>query len=634
MHGLGYNASEQSCRKYPMKTRLGFRSLRNKIILSIVVVTALCAVVSGVIVYVIVQYEMTNRYGADKEAAIESLSYSLQPVLDSRDYQGVSRIIASALIFEHVAFVAVFDGSGTQIDSQTKNDVAPQVFTRELHKITVDGKTIGSFAIGFSRQYINDLARRTTLVLVVALVAFLFLAGLALFIFMGRSVVQPIESFTRTIGRIGPDNLSTRMDVRATDEIGLLATSFNRMAGDLENSHNALQAARNELEQKVEARTRGERRRSDQLRAINELGRRISAILSLDELLPYLANSLQQTFNYSVVSIFLLDSSQEGVVLKAGAGGHGEAIPLGFMARLGEGIVGMVAKSGEPWNVGDVASEPGYVPSREIADTRAEIAVPIKLGASTFGVLDVQSTTLDAFDEIDLFTVQTLGDQLAIAIENARLYQESRDVAVIEERNRMAREIHDTLAQGFTGIVLQLEAAEQALAEDNKDAQQHLDRARALAKESLKAARRSVWALRPRELEQLPLVAAIRREIEQFTQDTGVRASLNTAGDSRNPSAEIENALLRICQEALTNVRRHAQASRVEIGLAFDEGGVRLSIDDDGAGFDPDARIEDRFGLISMGERAKLLGGALIVSSEKGKGTHLEVTIPRDRGTA
>jgi signal transduction histidine kinase len=603
-----------------MKTRLGFRSLRNKIILSIVVVTALCAVVSGVIVYVIVQYEMTNRYGADKEAAIESLSYSLQPVLDSRDYQGVSRIIASALIFEHVAFVAVFDGSGTQIDSQTKNDVAPQVFTRELHKITVDGKTIGSFEIGFSRQYINDLARRTTLVLVVALVAFLFLAGMALFIFMGRSVVQPIESFTRTIGRIGPDNLSTRMDVRATDEIGLLATSFNRMAGDLENSHNALQAARNELEQKVEARTRGERRRSDQLRAINELGRRISAILSLDELLPYLANSLQQTFNYSVVSIFLLDSSQE--------------IPLGFMARLGEGIVGMVAKSGEPWNVGDVASEPGYVPSRELADTRAEIAVPIKLGASTFGVLDVQSTTLDAFDEIDLFTVQTLGDQLAIAIENARLYQESRDVAVIEERNRMAREIHDTLAQGFTGIVLQLEAAEQALAEDNKDAQQHLDRARALAKESLKAARRSVWALRPRELEQLPLVAAIRREIEQFTQDTGVRASLNTAGDSRNPSAEIENALLRICQEALTNVRRHAQASRVEIGLAFDEGGVRLSIDDDGAGFDPDARIEDRFGLISMGERAKLLGGALIVSSEKGKGTHLEVTIPRDRGTA
>jgi signal transduction histidine kinase len=617
-----------------MKTRLGFRSLRNKIILSIVVVTALCAVVSGVIVYVIVQYEMTNRYGADKEAAIESLSYSLQPVLDSRDYQGVSRIIASALIFEHVAFVAVFDGSGTQIDSQTKNDVAPQVFTRELHKITVDGKTIGSFEIGFSRQYINDLARRTTLVLVVALVAFLFLAGMALFIFMGRSVVQPIESFTRTIGRIGPDNLSTRMDVRATDEIGLLATSFNRMAGDLENSHNALQAARNELEQKVEARTRGERRRSDQLRAINELGRRISAILSLDELLPYLANSLQQTFNYSVVSIFLLDSSQEGVVLKAGAGGPGEAIPLGFMARLGEGIVGMVAKSGEPWNVGDVASEPGYVPSRELADTRAEIAVPIKLGASTFGVLDVQSTTLDAFDEIDLFTVQTLGDQLAIAIENARLYQESRDVAVIEERNRMAREIHDTLAQGFTGIVLQLEAAEQALAEDNKDAQQHLDRARALAKESLKAARRSVWALRPRELEQLPLVAAIRREIEQFTQDTGVRASLNTAGDSRNPSAEIENALLRICQEALTNVRRHAQASRVEIGLAFDEGGVRLSIDDDGAGFDPDARIEDRFGLISMGERAKLLGGALIVSSEKGKGTHLEVTIPRDRGTA
>jgi signal transduction histidine kinase len=616
-----------------MKTRLGLRSLRNKIVLSIAVVTALCAVGSGVVVNLIVQYEMTIRYGADKEAAIESLSYSLQGAMDSGDYGQVRQIVASSLMFEHVAFLAVFDIGGTSIASETKKGVAARDFTSESHRITVGGKTIGSFDIGFSRQYINDLARRTTLVLVVSLVLFLCLAGVALFIFLGRSVVQPIEAFTRTIGRIGPDNLSIRMDLPAGDEIGLMAVSFNRMADDLENSHSALQSARSDLEHKVEVRTRGERRRSDQLRAINELGRRISAILSLDELLPYLAGSLQRTFNYSAVSIFMLDSSQDGVVLKAGAGGNREAMPLGTLVRLGEGIVGKAAKAGEPLAVSDVSREPGDVPSRSLPDTRSEMAVPIKVGASVLGVLDVQSISPDAFDEVDLFTVRTLGDQLAIAIENARLYEESRGMAILEERNRMAREIHDTLAQGFTGIVLQLEAAEQALAVDVDDAQQHLDRARALAKESLNEARRSVWALRPRELEQLPLVPAIRREMDKFTQDTEVRAAFNTSGDSRIISVEMENAVLRICQEALTNVKRHAKASRVEIGLAFDEGGVRLSVDDDGAGFDPDARTEDRFGLISMRERAKLLGGRMTISSVKGRGTHLEVTIPSGRGT-
>jgi signal transduction histidine kinase len=424
------------------------------------------------------------------------------------------------------------------------------------------------------------------------------------------------------------------MQVHSKDEIGTLASSFNRMAEDLENSHAALQEAREDLEQKVELRTAGERRRAEQLRAINEVSRRISAILSLDELLPYVASSLQETFEYYNVNIFTVDDINGDLVLKAGAGGYRETVPEGLVLHPNEGIVGSAAGSGEPLNIGDVSREPRYIASEELPDTRSELAVPIKIGTEVLGVLDLQSTDTGAFDEIDVFTAQTLADQLAVAIENARLYRETRDIAVLEERNRLAREIHDTLAQGFTGIVLQLEAAEQALDDDPSRAQEHLDKARSLARESLNEARRSVWALRPQALEQHALAATLRRQIEEFTRDTGVSAEFDTEGEERELPADIEDTLLRIFQESLTNIKRHAGAGRVVARLVYRDKTAGLIIEDNGSGFDTSVSKEGRFGLISMRERAKLIGGSIEIRSEKGKGTHIEVTVPVDGGSA
>ena len=159
-------------------------------------------------------------------------------------------------------------------------------------------------------------------------------------------------------------------------------------------------------------------------------------------------------------------------------------------------------------------------------------------------------------------------------------------------------------------------------------AQEHLDRARRLARESLNEARRSVWALRPQALEQLPLVETLHQEIERFTQDSGVKINFDTPKNRRILSPDIESALLRICQESLTNVEKHAQASQVEINLTFEGKAVRLSIQDKGIGFEPKVKSEGAFGLIGMRERARLLGGTLAVQSEKGKGTLIEVTIP------
>ena len=617
-----------------MLSKLKLNNLKNKISLSITIIIVLCTIVSAFIVNLIVDYQMASQYRVEKEAAIESLTYSLKPVLDSRDYQQVGQVIDSSLLFENIASVAVFDSGGTLIELATEENTSLEDLEIERHNIISDGATVGSFEVGFSRKSIDDFVQRTTLVLIVALAVFLLLAGVALYIFMGYSVIKPIEVFTKTIRKINSENLSIRLDLPTGDEIGMLAASFNQMAGDLEKSHNALMQARDELEEKVAIRTRGERRRAEQLRAINEVSRRISAILSLDELLPYVASSLQETFNYYNVNIFLFTPDREIVELKAGAGGYKGPVPIGFPISLNEGIVGKVAKTGKLMNAGDVSKEPIYVSFPELSNTRSELAVPINMRKETLGVLDVESIDFEAFDEIDLFTVQTLSDQLAVAIENARLYQETRDIAVLEERNRMAREIHDSLAQGFTGVVLQLEAAEQALDNDANQVQYHLNKARELARESLNDARRSVWALRPQALEQLPLIEAIDQQINQFTQDSGIKVDFSISGNKRTLSADIENSLLRIFQESLTNVKKHAEASRVEVILSFEDNVVGLRVRDNGVGFDSDIPTQSGFGLISMRERAKLIGGSIEVSSTSGPGTQIEVTIPieKERG--
>lgn len=615
-----------------MKQIFKLNSIKRKIVLSIILVIVFCASVAALVVNLVVEYQMTVKYGAEKEAAVESLSYSLKPVLNEHSYGQLEQIIAASLIYENISYIAVFDSSGTRVKSASDDNILPENLEIESHDIAENGQKTGSFEIGFSRDYIDSFTRNTTLSLIAVLVAFLVLAGVSLFIFMGQSVIRPIERFTANIRKIGPENLSVRMRVQTQDEIGTLATSFNLMATDLENSHVALQEARDDLEQKVELRTAGERRRAEQLRAINEVSRRISAILSLEELLPYVADSLQATFDYYNVNIFVVDDVSGNLILKAGAGGYGGKVPVGLVINLDDGIVGIAAGSGEPINIGEVNNEPRYMPIDELTDTRSELAVPIKIGTENLGVLDLQSTVPDAFDEIDVFTAQTLTDQLAVAFENARLYRETRDVAVLEERNRLAREIHDTLAQGFTGIVLQLEAAEQAIASDAGLAREHLDKARSLARESLNEARRSVWALRPQALEQHSLVTILRRQLEDFASDTGVGADFNSSGKQRELPARIEDALLRIFQEAVTNIRKHAGATHIQVKLVYRDESVGLSIVDDGAGFDTSLLKQGRFGLISMRERVKLLGGVIDITSEKGRGTRIEVTIPVDGG--
>jgi signal transduction histidine kinase len=227
-------------------------------------------------------------------------------------------------------------------------------------------------------------------------------------------------------------------------------------------------------------------------------------------------------------------------------------------------------------------------------------------------------------------------DKLASALsENAGLHAQllvqAREAGVLDERQRMAGEIHDVLAQGLTGIVTQLEAADQAAGREG-DRRRHLDTAKQLARESLTEARRSVQALRPRPLAGAALPDALAEIIDGWSARHGVKAQLITTGAAQPLLPEIETTLLRTAQEALANVARHAAAGRVALTLSYMEDVVTLDVRDDGAGFDP-ARSRTQgydggYGLTAMRERVQRIAGTLEIESEPGAGTAISACVP------
>jgi signal transduction histidine kinase len=222
--------------------------------------------------------------------------------------------------------------------------------------------------------------------------------------------------------------------------------------------------------------------------------------------------------------------------------------------------------------------------------------------------------------------------------ENAGLHDQllaqAREAGVLDERQRMAGEIHDTLAQGLTGIITQLQAADQR--RDRPDeARRHLDAAAQLARESLAEARRSVQALRPQPLEDARLPDALGDVVGRWSAVTGVSAEVTTTGTARPLHPDIEVALLRTAQEALANVARHADARRVRLTLSYMEDLVTLDVRDDGVGFDPgqprvdgDGGFGGGFGLTAMRRRLDRVAGALEIESEPGGGTAVSASVP------
>ena len=257
------------------------------------------------------------------------------------------------------------------------------------------------------------------------------------------------------------------------------------------------------------------------------------------------------------------------------------------------------------------------------------MTVPMFVTGEIRGFIGIQHRQQCAYraDQIEL--AQALAHHVMMAAHGQDLIEQQREAAIFKERTRMARDIHDTLAQGFTGVIVQMEAAEEALLEeDSEHAIGHVHRARELARESLREARRSVHALRPQALEKAPFADALEAIIKNTAAGTALRTEFRITGKPRELARLVEENLLHIGQEALTNSLKHAHATKFQAQLSFNPDAVYLELQDNGDGFNVGNSNGGGFGLIGMKERAEQIGATVDVSSKPGAGTSIVAVSP------
>src|SRR6266849_5367634 len=260
--------------------------------------------------------------------------------------------------------------------------------------------------------------------------------------------------------------------------------------------------------------------------------------------------------------------------------------------------------------------------------TKRFLAVPILVAGHVRGFVGIRHADRASYRPEEIELTQALAHQVMLALHLNEFAEQGQRAAVFEARNRMARDIHDTLAQGFTGVIVQLEAAEDAIScGSRKDADDHLHRASELARRSLSEARRSVHALRPQALQEHNFWDALKGIIKNTTAGTALHTKFQAQGKLRELPQPWQENLLHIGQEALTNTLKYAHARNFETRLTYKAKRLRLELRDDGDGFKAKDR-HDGAGLTGMRERVEQMGGELEITSSRGKGTKITVVLP------
>jgi signal transduction histidine kinase len=381
----------------------------------------------------------------------------------------------------------------------------------------------------------------------------------------------------------------------------------------------------------VAAQTAELAQRATQAEALYDVSRALTSTLDLNQVLALIAEQAARLLGFDTAQVLLQQPgggfaslgayppAVDGAPGAAGLGPTAELEPL--LRQVGEDRVPRIITLARP--------------EQAAGQGAAALMVPMHYRTGFAGVLMLTNAAGCAdCREDDLVLGQGLADQAAVAIANAQLLNQAREAATLEERTRLARDIHDTLAQGLTGVVVQLGAARRALALAPEEAEGHLGLAQRMARESLAEARRSVWNLRAPALARGALSDALRA-LTVRPLDAAVAVGFEQIGEPWPLSSAVESTLLRVCQEALVNVAKHAQATEARVVLEYRPDGVQLCIRDNGIGFDRQTLDEmasgpsplGGFGLVGMRERVVALGGTLQLSSEGG--AQVLAAIPR-----
>jgi signal transduction histidine kinase len=392
-----------------------------------------------------------------------------------------------------------------------------------------------------------------------------------------------------------------------------------------------------------------EQRRAERLALIARIGQIITAGLELDDLLQTAADAIHELLGYENVDLPLMDPAGEALLVRARGGDYKRHIQGDDRIPLGKGVMGAAAREKRVQLVNDVTRDKRYIRPTGAVPARAELALPIMLGDQVLGVLNVEGET--TFTQEDVTSLQIVADHMAVAIRNARLYERAQQAAVLEERERLSRELHDSVTQALFSLTLVAQAVGPAYAVSTAEGERLAQRLLVMSREALAEMRALLTDLRTDEKGARPstpslsrvrsegLPKALRRYASEVSGAT-LELDLDVRGYRPQPFQR-EEALFRIAQEALNNVVKHAGAASVHISLGLTEDGVQMVVADDGRGFQPGelllraaaggAGMEGGLGFVSMRERAEALHGELRIVASPGGGTRVEVTLPASK---
>ncbi|MBE7556485.1 MAG: GAF domain-containing protein [Anaerolineales bacterium] len=453
-----------------------------------------------------------------------------------------------------------------------------------------------------------------------------------------------------------------------TNDLNLLSALSQLMAGAVENAQlfKQIHTYSDRLERTVQART-------ERLQAIKKISQVVSRGLDLDELLVVVGRDISQIFTPEFtqhddvqVTIGLVDGSNltlqkiyDPALLPrdaspndrqksaASAGLAQKSIRSARSLTLKikpEKLMGQVIHQAKPLILTKEDSQNLYrVEFGQVDEQICTVMMaPLITGGKTIGLIMVASQMLYAFDESDLETLESLAFQVASAVEHAQLLQKTREIAIVEERTRLARDMHDGVAQNLAYLLIQVDRCLNMVEEGGK-LEKQLEQISSLLKQNIEEIRRNIFDLRPVELEGKSLFAVLKNFVGEFGQRWNLKTTCVVEGEFVEVSPEIESSLYRILQEVLSNAQQHANCSQLSVKVSIkDNQWVTLEVQDDGQGFDlerqsrPDQQDQDSpkkrrsrgLGLISMRERAQRVGGQLIVDSQPSQGTCVFAKLP------
>jgi signal transduction histidine kinase len=420
----------------------------------------------------------------------------------------------------------------------------------------------------------------------------------------------------------------------------------------------ALQAAYQGLERRVEERTaelaslhneeRERRAEAERSRQIAEGMRQIVAALnsqqSLRETLDFIVKHTCRMLDSQGAAVFRLEQvpgGQSALHVQAGCG-----LAPDFMEQASlpyrESLAGRALRENRAIAVADIRGQllkmsDDLAPSpylqrpeiQQLMDTfSAMLLTPLIIGGQPYGVLAAYYRDARTFSAEDVREAQSLADQAALGIESARLRERAGQAAALDERNRLARELHDSVTQSLYSVTLYAEAAARQVEAGNQEAViDHLRALRDTSRDALREMRLLIYELRPPEIERIGLAAALRARLQAVETRGGLRAELVQEGDE-NVAVSVQQELYHIAREALNNSLKHAQANHIVVRLLYHPDRTVLEVQDDGAGFDVEAGMDaGGMGLHTMQERAERLGGRLEIQTVEGTGTLVRVTL-------